>query len=119
MDWSKILESVLLVVLPILATALTTWVLAKIGVEWQRFKNAKPDIADLLARGALFAVQAAEQMGLAKLIDDKKTYALQIAEDWLLLKGVKIDLHLIEAAIEKAVAELHIVGVAKINAFEY
>jgi len=119
MDWSKILETVLLAVLPLLATALTGWILARIGVEWQKFKNAKPDIADLLARGAMFAVQAAEQMGLAKLIDDKKTYALQIAEDWLLLKGVKIDLHLIEAAIEKAVAELRVVGVEKINAFEY
>ena len=111
MDWSKILESVLVYVLPILAAALTTWVLAKVKVEWENFKRLKPNLANLLEQGAMFAVVAAEQMGIAKLIDDKKTYALQIAEDWLLLKGVKIDLHLIEAAIEKAVLELRKVGV--------
>ena len=103
MDWSDLLQKVLEVVLPFLATALTGWAYAQMKLAWGKFQNTKPDIARFLEVAADFAVAAAEQMNLAGLIDDKKSYALQVAEDWLALKGLKIDLHLLEAAIEAAV----------------
>ena len=39
------------------------------------------------------------------MIKDKKVYAFDIAERWLELHGIKIDLDLIDAAIEAAVYE--------------
>ena len=108
MDWSILLQKVLEVILPFLATALTGWALAQMRLAWGKFEATKPEIAYYLEAAAQFAVAAAEQMGLAELIDDKKSYALQIAEDWLALKGLKIDLHLLEAAIEAAVLAANI-----------
>ena len=105
MDWSELLQKILEAILPILATALTGWLVAQARLAWGRFAETKPDIARILAQAADFGVGAAEQMGLAGFIDDKKSYALQIAEDWLALKGIKIDLHLLDAAIEKAVGD--------------
>jgi len=58
-----------------------------------------------LEEAAVFAVMAAEQAGAAELIKDKKVYAFDIAERWLELRGIKIDLDLIDAAIEAAVYE--------------
>ena len=103
MDWNELLQSVLMAVLPILATALTGWALAQMRLAWGKFEATKPELAKYLEMAAGFAVDAAEQMKLADLITDKKAYALGVAEDWLALKGIKIDLHLIEAAIEAAV----------------
>jgi hypothetical protein len=42
---------------------------------------------------------------MAGYVEDKKTYALHIAERWLAAKGLRIDLELIDAAIEAAVWE--------------
>ena len=50
-----------------------------------------------------YAVDAAEQLGLTKVINDKKAWALQQAEDALAARGVKIDLHELEARIEAEV----------------
>jgi len=105
MDWNELLQGVLMQVLPFLAVALTGWALAQMRLAWGKFEATKPDVAYFLEQAGRFAVDAAEQMGLVGLIDEKKTYALQIAEDWMALKGVKVDLHLIEAAIEAAVLE--------------
>ena len=105
MEWSELLQKILEAILPILATALTGWALAQARLAWGKFAETKPDVAHFLAQAAAFGVGAAEQMGLAELIDDKKSYALQIAEDWLALKGIKVDLHLLDAAIEKAVGD--------------
>jgi hypothetical protein len=105
MDWSKLLETVLTLTLPPLVTAIVALLVAKITAEIQNIKNNKPDLAWVLEEAAKVAVQAAEGLKLAELIDDKKTYALQVAEDWLLARNIKVDLHLIEAAIESAVYE--------------
>ena len=63
----------------------------------------QPDLTYEVMKVTRLAIAAAEQAGAANLINDKKKYALNIAEKWLSDAGIKIDLDLISAAIEAAV----------------
>ena len=103
---SKVLEAVLIAILPPLAAAMVAWMLAKAKEGWARAKRWNPTVTDLIEEAAKFAVRAAEQAGAAELIADKKAYALQIAEAWLAQRNITTDLDLIDAAIEAAVLEL-------------
>ena len=109
MEWmpivSKVLEAVLIAILPPLAAAMVAWMLAKAKEGWARAKRWNPTVTDLIEEAAKFAVRAAEQAGAAELIADKKAYALQIAEAWLAQRNITTDLDLIDAAIEAAVLE--------------
>ena len=110
MDWmpvlSKVIEAILIAILPPLVVALITFLIVKAKEVWERAKQWNPTVTQYLERAASFAVQAAEQAGAAGLIKDKKEYAIQIAEAWLAANHITTDLHLIDAAIEKAVLEL-------------
>ncbi len=108
MDWmpilSKVLEAVLIALLPPLAVALVGLVVALARKAWMQAKDSfAPQITDLLEDAAKMAVRAAEQAGIAELIDDKKQYAIQIVELWLEARHVSVDIDLIDAAIEAAV----------------
>ena len=106
-DWGQILTAVLVAVIPTLAA-----VVVKIAWTWAQTKQAQlsswqPTIGDFVERAATFAVQAAEQSGLANLIQDKKNYAIEVAQKWLQAQGIKgVDLKLLDAAIEQAVGDL-------------
>lgn len=50
------------------------------------------------------AVLAAEQAGMSGAIENKKDYALAVAQDLLNDRGIKMDLSAIDAAVEAAVA---------------
>lgn len=100
---SEFVQGLLLAFAPILASLIAAWVLAKAREAWVDLKAAGPDIEWILKSAADIAVRAAEQAKMAELIKDKKAYALDIAEKWLLEKGVTVDLALIDAAIEAAV----------------
>ena len=108
-DWtvilSQVLQAVLIVVLPPLAVFVVKFLEAKIKVLWEEAKAWSPTITQLIEQAARFAVVAAEQAGAAKLIEDKKKYAIKIAGEWLLEHGVDVNLDLVSAAIEKAVLE--------------
>jgi hypothetical protein len=104
---SAVLQSVLLLTLPPLAVAVYKFILAKAAVLLSEAQEWNPTVTDFLMQAARFAVEAAEQAGLAELTKNKKMYALEVAELWLKAKGVEIDLALIDAAVEKAVAELN------------
>ena len=110
MEWmpvlSKVIEAILIAILPPLVVALITFLIAKAKEVWARAKQWNPTVTEYIEQAARFAVQAAEQAGAAKLIKDKKEYAIQIAEAWLEANHITTDLHLIDAAIEKAVLEL-------------
>ena len=110
MEWmpiiSKVLEAVLIAILPPLAVALVSLLLGLAKELWARAKLLNPTVTDYIELAAEFAVQAAEQAGAAELIEDKKQYAIQIAEAWLEAHHLTVDLDLIDAAIEKAVLEL-------------
>lgn len=115
-DWSLILQqvidalfvalqSILMVVLPAVAVAVVRLSWAKASELWAKVEEKKPTLADVLEQAAVFAVKAAEQADIAGLVHTKKGYALGIAQEWLEAQGIDIDLNLIDAAIEKAVAE--------------
>ena len=91
-------------VLPVLAAALAALVIAWIRKVIAEIKQKLDDRALwLLQEATTIAVQAAEQMNLSGQIADKKKYAMDLAEKWLASHGVKIDISVIEAAIEAAV----------------
>ncbi len=110
MEWmpilSKVIEAILIAILPPLAVVLVSVVLAHAKKLWADLKQRYPSVTDLVEQAAVFAVQAAEQAGAAELIKDKKEYAIQIAEAWLVANHITTDIDLIDAAIEKAVLEL-------------
>jgi hypothetical protein len=97
------IETLLKILLPVVFSALAAFLIAQAKLLWVRAKNQQPDLADTLEWVARTAVYAAEQAGAADLIDDKKDYAIEVAEMWLSAKGLPIDLDMIEAAIEAAV----------------
>lgn len=110
MEWmpvlSKVLEAILIAILPPLAAFLVSVGLAYAKRVWGDLKQRYPTVTELIEEAAVFAVQAAEQAGAAELIKDKKEYAIQIAEAWLVANHITTDIDLIDAAIEKAVLEL-------------
>ena len=106
--WYKFIESLLLAFAPVLASLAAAALVALVRKWWAEFKQAQPDAAFWLEQAASMAVQAAEQAGMAGYIQDKKQYALEVAQRYLDAKGIKIDVELISDAIEAAVfAELN------------
>ena len=110
MEWmpilSKVIEAILIAILPPLAVVIVSAAVAYAKRVWGDLKLRYPSVTDLVEQAAVFAVQAAEQAGAAELIKDKKQYAIQIAEAWLVANHITTDIDLIDAAIEKAVLEL-------------
>jgi hypothetical protein len=107
MDWnlilSQVITAVLIALLPPLAVAAIRFLWAQGKLVWEKAKTWNPAVTALIEQAAQFAVIAAEQAGAAKLITDRKAYALKVAEAWLAERGLTIDLDLLDAAIEKAV----------------
>ncbi len=110
MEWmpilSKVIEAILIAILPPLAVVTVSAAVAYAKRLWNDLKLRYPTVTELVEEAAKFAVQAAEQAGAAELIEDKKAYAIQIAEAWLAANHITTDIDLIDAAIEKAVLEL-------------
>lgn len=100
---SKLVEGVLLALAPVMAGYIASWLIAKARMAWSEYKAQHVDYAYMLESIARIAVKAAEQAQIAELIEDKKSYAVQTVQAWLDEKGFKIDLLVIEAAIEAAV----------------
>src|SRR3990167_3622892 len=98
---------VLIIVLPFLASAAAAWLVAKAKQLLAEAKNtAGSNVGYFLEQAASLAVSAAEQT--LKANDEKKAYALKLASDYLLARGVKLDAAVIAGAIEAAVFdELH------------
>lgn len=104
-DWGNILTAMLLALIGATVPALIKLLLAEATRRLAQAKEYQPQLTDWIVMSAEFAVKAAEQSGLAGLIEDKKQYALSVAEAWLETKGIRVDLHLLDAAIEKAVLD--------------
>lgn len=82
-------------------------VIPLVGNAVRGFFNANKDNATVqtVLDIARMAVLAAEQLGITGAIDDKKSYAITVAERMLAERGIKVDLDALDAAIEAAVAE--------------
>jgi hypothetical protein len=119
MDWmpvlSKVLEAILIAILPPLAVALVGLVVSLVRKWWIEAKLYAPTVTSLLEEAVKLAVRAAEQAGAAELIKDKKQYAIEIAEKWLEARGLTVDIDLLDAAIEAAVLTLFNKPKAKTN----
>ena len=100
---SAVLQSLLEFLLPIVAVAVIGALVSWAKLLWEKAKSWNGDATTLLAEAAKVAVTAAEQAGAAKLISDKKVYAMDIAERWLAEHGIHLDIELIDAAVEAAV----------------
>lgn len=105
LNLNTILQAVLLAVISAIVPSFIKWLQAQATYQLARAKSYQPELTEWLTECADFAVKAAEQSGLRGLIEDKKRYALSVGEAWLEAKGIPIDLHLLDAAIEKAVLE--------------
>lgn len=95
----------------LLPTIITTFIgvataaIGFIGFQVRKFiaSQANNEHADFLSRVAEIAVQAIEQTYSAANGDEKKQAAINAAERLLESRGVKVDLDVIEDAIEAAV----------------
>lgn len=99
-----VLNAILMAALPALAVAACGALAVWARKVWAELKASQPDVADIVARYARIAVEAAEQAGAAKLIDDRKAYAIHVIYAWLEEVGLQgINVELIEAEIERQV----------------
>jgi len=103
---SKFAQEFLSIVLPVLASLLAGLVIAWIKKVVEQVK-AKMDqrFIWLLDEAVRIAVLAAEQVNLSGFVEDKKDYAIGVAEHWLAERGYKIDLGVLADRIEAAVME--------------
>ena len=90
--------------LPILSgfliALLKSWIDAKVA----EIEANKPKLADAIKQAVGLAVAAAEQMELSGFIEDKKNYALIVAQEWLDRNGwEEVNITVLEAAIEAEV----------------
>lgn len=103
----RFIFNLMLLAAPIVTAMLMAWLrLQQKKVEAQ-LEAWKPKLYDDLREAVHIAVLAAEQAGAAGLIENKKQYAMNIAQLWLDEQGWdEIDFDLLESTIEAAVLDL-------------
>jgi 2-keto-3-deoxy-L-rhamnonate aldolase RhmA len=80
---------------------------------WAEAKATNPDLFAEVERVAALVVAAAEQAGIDTIIEDKKKWALDLAEKFLATQGIVVDLDLVAAAIEAAVKDMKDAGLER------
>ena len=98
--WNELLQKVLVIVLPTLATAGVAWVVAWINTQ---AKKLSADQMYAIRTAVAMAVSYAEQIGLDKTGEQKKTAAIAAAQAYLTKQGITVDLTLLDTLIEAAV----------------
>jgi hypothetical protein len=80
-------------------------VVAAVGVQVRKVQasTANNHNADFINKVIEIGVQAAEQVYGAAEGDQKKAYAIDFAEKWLADRGVKVDIDILDSAVEAAV----------------
>ncbi|MHC1772963.1 MAG: phage holin, LLH family [Flexilinea sp.] len=105
---SIFVQELLKQLLPWLASLLVAVIVKVAGDLWLNFKSSQPDKATTLQKVAEMAVYAAEQAKLQDAIEDKKNWALEFAQDFLVKNyGLKLDLTAISNAIEAEVRKMN------------
>ncbi len=102
---SSFVQELLLAFAPVVAGLIAAFLVAQIKIALAKLKTFRPDVYEQMIWVVGTAVKAAEQAGAAGLIKEKKSYALDYVQKWLAEKGWKIDVALIDSAIEAAVYE--------------
>ena len=112
---NKVLQIVLETALPILVSALAAWAIGKAREVFKKLKDKNPELYEILKAVSAEAVKAAEQVYGSQKGQEKKAYALKIAEKYREAKGIQLDLEIISAYIEAAVKDMNDYG----NPYEY
>ena len=99
-DWSvvigEIMTQILRVLIPLFVAMIIKW-----AVElYHRIKSEQPEWMPILELAAEWAVLAAEQLFGDGHGKEKKQYAIQVIQNILAEHGIKLDLTVIEDAIE-------------------
>ncbi len=87
---------------PVLVLFLASWLLNVAANVWGKVKASRPDLAEHLQYAASLGIAAAEAAGLNHVVQEKKAYAIDVAQDYLARMGLKVDLTLVSNAIESA-----------------
>jgi len=103
---SQFLQNVLMSVGVATAVSLIGVAVALAKKLWAEAKESQPDLFTEIERVAIMVVDAAEQAGIGAIIEDKKQWALDLAEKFLALNGIVVDLDMVAAAIEAAVKNM-------------
>lgn len=106
--FQKFVFNIAVATLPFLSVFIIAWIKAQVELKMAQIEEIKPKFADALRVAVALAVQAAEQAGLADLIDDKKMFAIETAEAFLVDVGwEEFDLNVLAAAIEAEVLQMN------------
>lgn len=102
-DWNEVigqcLTQILRILLPLGVALIIKW-----AVElYHKIKSEQPEVAPILEYAAELAVLAAEQIFGSGKGDQKKQYAVETIQRILAENGLKLDLSVIEDAIEAEV----------------
>ena len=102
-DWNEVigqcLTQILRILLPLCVALIIKW-----AVElYHKIKSEQPEVAPILEYAAELAVLAAEQIFGSGKGDQKKQYAIETIQRILAENGLKLDLSVIEDAIEAEV----------------
>ena len=99
--------NLMVLALPIIAGFVIALLKAWIEKVLADVEEARPKLADAIRQAVSLAVKAAEGLSLAGVINDKKSYALSIAQIWLDEEGLgEINLGILEAAVEAEVLKV-------------
>lgn len=92
--WSVVNEA--LITLLVALIALLSWYVR----QWLQQKLDAGQL-DIVTQVVGVAVRSAEQLGESN--EDKKRMAIRVAEEWLVTRGIRLDLNALDAAVEAAV----------------
>ena len=96
----QLLQGVLIAAVPIVVGFVAQWLRSQVALQKAKLSAQQISIINQIVS---IAINAAEQLGLAEAIDDRKDYALAYAQEYLNLHNIKLDINLISVAIEAAV----------------
>lgn len=102
-DWNvitgELVTATLKILLPVGVALILKW-----GAElWLKVKESRPELAQMLEYAARTAVFAAEQVFGSGHGAEKRDYAIEFMTNYLLERGVKVNVDVIVGAIESAV----------------
>ena len=108
--FSKMLQAVLEIALPMLVASATGWMIGKCIEIFKKVRDKNPELYEILVVVSHKAVEAAEQIFGGGKGNEKLEYAMDIVQKYLAAKGIVLDLKVIRAYIEAAVKELKNTG---------
>lgn len=99
---SELLQALVLAVLPVVAGYVALYLKKKADSVVVSLSDETRKLLSLMVRTAVFAAEQVYGEGAGEA---KKEYAISVVQKWLDKSGIKLDVAVIEAAIEEAVLE--------------